>query len=116
MMRATAWGTKSSTNVGPNRSQSLVPGSGPRPGMAVPHRITVTTQDRRRLTHAGDARGWVTATGPAQVLHGLDTTMQTLHVSLTATAFLARIDQTPIDRAHGTARVHWSAAGHPPPR
>jgi hypothetical protein len=38
-----------------------VTGSGPRPGMAVPHRVTVTAHDQRRLTHTGDERGWVTA-------------------------------------------------------
>jgi PAS domain S-box-containing protein len=53
--------------------------------------------------------------GPADVLHGLDTTMGTLQMPITATAVVARIDQTAADRATGTARLHWSNAGHPPP-
>jgi PAS domain S-box-containing protein len=53
--------------------------------------------------------------GPADVLHGLDTTMATLRMAFTATAVVARIEQSAADRAHRTARVHWSNAGHPPP-
>jgi len=53
--------------------------------------------------------------GPADVLHGLDTTMGTLRMPITATAVVARIDRTVEDRAAGSARLHWSNAGHPPP-
>src|SRR5207237_12769 len=31
------------------------------------------------------------------------------------TAVVARIEQSAADRAQGTAQVHWSNAGHPPP-
>lgn len=55
-----------------------------------------------------------TDAGPAEILHGLDTTMQTLRMSLTATALVARIGQTPTDRVHGTAWLQWSSAGHLP--
>jgi PAS domain S-box-containing protein len=56
-----------------------------------------------------------TGAGPADVLYGLDTAMRTLRMSLTATAVVARIEQTPAERAAGSAHLHWSSAGHPPP-
>ena len=53
--------------------------------------------------------------GPADVLDGLDTVMQTLEMAITATAVVVRLEQTAPDRMRGRARLHWSNAGHPPP-
>ncbi|MEJ5914643.1 SpoIIE family protein phosphatase [Pseudokineococcus sp. 1T1Z-3] len=53
--------------------------------------------------------------GPAEVLAGLDAAMEGLLLSTTATAVVARVEQTPAMRAEGLTRVRWSNAGHPPP-
>ncbi len=52
---------------------------------------------------------------PAEVLRGVDRTLQTLQVDTTATAIVARLEQTPEERATGVTRLRWSNAGHPPP-
>jgi anti-sigma regulatory factor (Ser/Thr protein kinase) len=41
--------------------------------------------------------------------------LETLQVDTTATAVMARLEQTPEERRRGTTRVVWSNAGHPPP-
>ena len=49
--------------------------------------------------------------GPGDVLAGLDVAMQGLGVRAMATAAIVRLERTP----HGTTRLRWSNAGHPPP-
>ncbi|WP_369251989.1 SpoIIE family protein phosphatase [Geodermatophilus amargosae] len=53
--------------------------------------------------------------GPAEILMGLDTSMELLQVRTMATAAVARLEQTPAQRAAGLTRLTWSNAGHPPP-
>jgi serine phosphatase RsbU (regulator of sigma subunit) len=53
--------------------------------------------------------------GPAAVLRGVDEAMQTLQVDTTATAVIARLEQSPGERQRGATRLRWSNAGHPPP-
>lgn len=57
--------------------------------------------------HSGDA--------PAQVLAGLDAAMRGLQIDTTATAVVARLEQSEAERADGLTRLRWSNAGHPPP-
>ena len=52
--------------------------------------------------------------GPAGVLRGVDQVMDVLQVDTTATAVVARLEQTADERAAGTTRIRWSSAGHPP--
>ncbi len=53
--------------------------------------------------------------GPAAVLRGVDQVMETLQVDTTATAVVARLEQTTEERQAGVTRVRWANAGHPPP-
>lgn len=53
--------------------------------------------------------------GPADVLRGVDHALDTLGVDTTATAVLARLEQTPEELEEGVTRLRWSNAGHPPP-
>jgi PAS domain S-box-containing protein len=53
--------------------------------------------------------------GPAAVLSELDTAIQGLGMGTMATAAIARVEQTPEERAAGLSRLRWSNAGHPPP-
>ena len=53
--------------------------------------------------------------GPAEVLRRADRVMETLLVGTAATVAVARLEQTPDERARGVTRVRWSNAGHPPP-
>jgi PAS domain S-box-containing protein len=53
--------------------------------------------------------------GPAQVLSDLDAAVQGLGMSTMATAAVARVEQTPEQRAAGLTSLRWSNAGHPPP-
>ncbi|MEJ5945775.1 SpoIIE family protein phosphatase [Pseudokineococcus basanitobsidens] len=53
--------------------------------------------------------------GPAETLAGLDAAMEGLLLETTATAVVARVEQTPEMRAEGLTRLRWSNAGHPPP-
>jgi len=52
--------------------------------------------------------------GPASVLTGTDQVMANLQLGTTATAVVARLEQTPRERAQGVTRLRWSNAGHPP--
>ena len=52
---------------------------------------------------------------PGAVLATLDGTIQDLSVATTATAVLARVEQSEEDAAAGLRRLRWSNAGHPPP-
>lgn len=62
-------------------------------------------------------RGIAVTTGgtPAAVLDALDCALGTLRVEAMASAVLMRVEQTPGDRAAGTARLRWANAGHLPP-
>jgi serine phosphatase RsbU (regulator of sigma subunit) len=53
--------------------------------------------------------------GPAEVLRGLDNSMELLQVSTLATAAVVRFEQTAAERDDGVTRMAWSNAGHPPP-
>jgi serine phosphatase RsbU (regulator of sigma subunit) len=53
--------------------------------------------------------------GPAEVLRGLDASMEVLLVGQIATAAVVRFEQTPEEREHGSTRMVWSSAGHPAP-
>jgi Stage II sporulation protein E (SpoIIE)/PAS fold/GAF domain len=53
--------------------------------------------------------------GPAEVLRKVDRVMQTLQVGATATAVVARLEQSAEEARRGLTRVRWSNAGHPPP-
>jgi PAS domain S-box-containing protein len=52
---------------------------------------------------------------PATVLSDLDTAVHGLEMDTMATAIVARIEQSPEQRAAGTTTLRWSNAGHPPP-
>jgi serine phosphatase RsbU (regulator of sigma subunit) len=56
-----------------------------------------------------------TGLGPADVLRGTDSVMQTLQAGVTATAVVARLEQNADERSRGITRLRWSNAGHPPP-
>ncbi|WP_432487756.1 SpoIIE family protein phosphatase [Kineococcus sp. SYSU DK018] len=51
---------------------------------------------------------------PVQVLAKADRAVANLQISTTATAIVARLEQTPEEIARGTTRLRWSNAGHPP--
>ena len=53
--------------------------------------------------------------GPAAVLTELDRAIEGLQMRALATAAIARVEQTPEERAEGVTRLRWSNAGHPPP-
>jgi serine phosphatase RsbU (regulator of sigma subunit) len=56
--------------------------------------------------------------GPAEVLHGLDEAMASMHTGTLATAVVARLERCPGGRPAarpGCARLRWANAGHPPP-
>ncbi|WP_235003205.1 SpoIIE family protein phosphatase [Blastococcus haudaquaticus] len=53
--------------------------------------------------------------GPAEVLSQLDAAIHGLDMGTMATAAIARVEQTPEERAAGSTRLRWSNAGHPPP-
>jgi PAS domain S-box-containing protein len=53
--------------------------------------------------------------GPAEVLRGLDSSMELLEVSTLATAAVARLEQTAEEHDRGLTRLVWANAGHPPP-
>ncbi|WP_230685082.1 PP2C family protein-serine/threonine phosphatase [Cellulomonas sp. JZ18] len=52
---------------------------------------------------------------PAEVLASLDDAMRALNVDTMASAVVARLEQTPPERARGQRRLRWSNAGHLPP-
>ncbi len=52
---------------------------------------------------------------PAEVLSGLDAAMKGLQVDTTATAIVARFEQTAEEESRQIRRLRWSNAGHPPP-
>lgn len=52
---------------------------------------------------------------PAQLVTRVDRALQLLQVETLATLVVARIEQTPAERAQGLRRMVWANAGHPPP-
>ena len=56
-----------------------------------------------------------TGSGPANLLYGVDRALATLGVETTATAVVARLEQTTGEVEAQVTRVRWSNAGHPPP-
>ncbi len=52
---------------------------------------------------------------PAPILKALDQAMGHFAVGSFATAILAQVEQTVVDKVRSRHRVHWSNAGHPPP-
>ncbi len=82
----------------------------------------VVGHDSRAAAEMGQIRSLLrgiavtTGDGPAAVLTHVDRAMQTLQVQTTATAIVARLEQTPDERRReGLTRIRWSNAGHPPP-
>jgi len=67
----------------------------------------VRTMLRSVAAHTGD--------GPAAVLAATDRLLRTLMLETTATALVARLEQSQDERARGVSRVRWSSAGHLPP-
>ena len=59
--------------------------------------------------------GAVADDGPVEVLRKVDRVMQTLQMDTTATAVVARFEQSPGEARRGVTRMRWSNAGHPPP-
>jgi serine phosphatase RsbU (regulator of sigma subunit)/PAS domain-containing protein len=55
-----------------------------------------------------------TGDGPASILRGLDQAMRTLLIETTATAVVARVEQTDDERHRGITHLRWANAGHPP--
>ncbi len=53
--------------------------------------------------------------GPADVLRRMDAVIDGLRVDSSASAVVARFEQTEDERATGITRMRWSNAGHPPP-
>jgi len=81
----------------------------------------VVGHDTQAAAAMGQLRGLLrgiaatTGEGPAQVLTRLDGAMELLQVGTTATAVVARLEQTDGERERGITRLRWSNAGHPPP-
>lgn len=59
--------------------------------------------------------GYTTGAAPATILTDLDDALESLHVGTMATAVVARLEQTPEERALAVTRLRWSSAGHLPP-
>ena len=59
--------------------------------------------------------GYTTQAGPAEILARVDDAIRGLLIDTTATAVVARMEQTPQERERGRTRLRWSNAGHPPP-
>ncbi|SCX54246.1 Serine phosphatase RsbU, regulator of sigma subunit [Klenkia marina] len=53
--------------------------------------------------------------GPAEVLRGLDSSMQLLGITSLVTAAVARFEQDADEVERGVTRMVWANAGHPPP-
>ncbi|WP_194907792.1 SpoIIE family protein phosphatase [Quadrisphaera sp. INWT6] len=81
----------------------------------------VVGHDTAAAAAMGQLRGMLRGLGvvedvpPAQLLARLDTAMRRLDIDTTATAVVARLEQTPAQRRAGTTTLRWSSAGHLPP-
>jgi serine phosphatase RsbU (regulator of sigma subunit) len=58
--------------------------------------------------------GALGAESPARMLTDTDRALSTLQITTTATAIVARLEQSDRDREDGVTRLRWSNAGHPP--
>lgn len=81
----------------------------------------VVGHDTEAAAAMGQVRGllrgiaWYSGAGPAEVLTGLDEAMEGLAVETTATAVVARLEQTLAEQECDLRVLRWSNAGHPPP-
>jgi len=81
----------------------------------------VTGHDIAAAASMGQLRGllrgiaYSSGAGPAQVLTELDEAIEGLQLDTSATVVVARLEQTPDERARGVSSLRWSNAGHPPP-
>jgi serine phosphatase RsbU (regulator of sigma subunit)/PAS domain-containing protein len=81
----------------------------------------VVGHDTEAAAAMGQLRGllrgvaWQSDAGPAAVLGGLDAAIEGLQMATTATAVIARLEQTAEQRDRGIRVLRWSNAGHPPP-
>lgn len=81
----------------------------------------VVGHDTQAAAAMGQVRGllrgiaWDSGAAPAEVLSRLDAALEGLEVHTTASAVVARLEQTPDERERGVTRLRWSNAGHPPP-
>jgi PAS domain S-box-containing protein len=81
----------------------------------------VVGHDTAAAAAMGQVRGLLrgiaihTGDGPASVLRGVDRVIETLRTEITATAVVARLEQTAEQRQRGVTDLRWSNAGHPPP-
>ena len=81
----------------------------------------VVGHDTAAAAAMGQVRGLLrgiavtTGDGPADVLRRVDEAIRTLQIETTATAIVARLEQSPDERDAGVTRLRWSNAGHPPP-
>jgi len=81
----------------------------------------VTGHDREAAAVMGQIRNllrgiaYTISDPPALVLSAVDRAMRDLEVGALATAVLAKVEQTPEQRAQGLRLLRWSSAGHLPP-
>ncbi len=81
----------------------------------------VVGHDAQAAAAMGQVRGLLrgiaatTGDGPAASLRRLDAAMELLRLGTTASAVVARFEQTPEELRRRETRLVWSNAGHPPP-
>ena len=81
----------------------------------------VTGHDREAVAAMGQLRNLLRGISytlnkpPAPILTALDEAMGHFSVGSLATAVLAQVEQTVVDKVLSRRRVRWSNAGHPPP-
>jgi Stage II sporulation protein E (SpoIIE)/GAF domain len=81
----------------------------------------VTGHDREAVAAMGQLRNLLRGISfalnkpPAAILTALDKAMGHFSVGSLATAIVAQVEQTVIDKVLARRRVRWSNAGHPPP-
>jgi hypothetical protein len=81
----------------------------------------VTGHDREAVAAMGQLRNLLRGISfalnkpPAAILTALDKAMGHFSVGSLATAIIAQVEQTVVDKVLRRRRVHWSNAGHPPP-
>lgn len=81
----------------------------------------VVGHDTAAAAAMGQVRGllrgiaWYSGVGPADILCAVDAAMEGLLIRTTASAVVARIEQTDDERERGVTHLRWSNAGHPPP-
>jgi serine phosphatase RsbU (regulator of sigma subunit) len=81
----------------------------------------VVGHDTEAAAAMGQLRGMLRGIGyrdgvtPAEILGELDAAIHGLGMGTMATAAIARVEQSPEDKAAGLTNLRWSNAGHPPP-